>query len=152
MDIIWVGIGGALGSLARWKLGGWLNQKKSSPFALGTLTVNIIGAFLLGLISGISDNNSIYHLIGDGFLGAFTTFSALMFESTQFLDRSKLMLNKQKISHINTFKNPNTLQISKRKGAYTCINKITNIIIYISITVILGLLAYSFGNYLIKIN
>lgn len=83
MDIVLVGIGGALGSLARYQLGRFLSQRSGTAFPLGTFLINITGAILLGLLTGLDAPGNVYLLLGDGFLGAYTTFSTFMYEGFQ---------------------------------------------------------------------
>lgn len=80
MDYVLVGIGGILGSLTRYSLGKTFFKNFKRFFPLATFTINITGAFLLGMVSAlnISGNNKL--LIADGFLGAYTTFSTFMYE------------------------------------------------------------------------
>ena len=80
MEYVFVGIGGALGSLARYSLGRIVSGKATTTFPLGTFIINITGAFLLGIVSTLSLNPNIYLLLADGFLGAYTTFSTFMYE------------------------------------------------------------------------
>ncbi|SIR53220.1 fluoride efflux transporter FluC [Domibacillus enclensis] len=72
-----VAIGGFFGAVSRFWVSNQLN-KQSFPF--GTLLVNILGAFFLGLLVGSDPGESEQLLFGTGFLGAFTTFSTWMFE------------------------------------------------------------------------
>lgn len=87
-----VAIGGFFGAIARFSIGKLLNGKEGTPLPLGTLTVNLLGAFLLGIISGSKADTWIALLCGTGFMGAFTTFSTLKLEMTQFRVRKQ---NKQ---------------------------------------------------------
>ena len=80
MTWLWVGLGGALGSLTRYRLGRWISEQNRSNFPFGTYCINLTGALLLGMISGIQLPDSVYLLIGDGFLGAYTTYSTFMYE------------------------------------------------------------------------
>ena len=80
MNILLVGIGGAFGAVTRYELGKFISQKSNSTFPIGTFIINITGAILLGIISSINSGNNIYLLVGDGFLGAYTTFSTFMYE------------------------------------------------------------------------
>ena len=90
MNIIFVGIGGACGSLARYSIGKFIAQRSDSVFPLGTFAVNILGPLLLGLLMALHVPASVYMLLGDGFLGAFTTFSTFMYEGiTLFKDSEK---------------------------------------------------------------
>ncbi|CAN5480539.1 fluoride efflux transporter CrcB [soil metagenome] len=85
--MIWIllALGGAAGALARYALASWVDQRTGSGFPLGTLVVNVIGAFLLGVvITGLA--TSAYQLqlgafLAVGFLGDFTTFSTFAYET-----------------------------------------------------------------------
>lgn len=91
MDLIFVGIGGALGSLVRYRLGKLITERSNSTFPTGTFIINITGALLLGLLSSIGSGRSLYLLLGDGFLGAYTTFSTFMYEGFNlFSENEKL--------------------------------------------------------------
>lgn len=92
MGLVFVGIGGALGSLARYQLGRFISQRSGSPFPIGTFLINISGAILLGFLTGLDTTENIGLLLGDGFLGAYTTFSTFMYEGFQ-LFRGNRMLN-----------------------------------------------------------
>jgi len=77
--ILLVLAGGALGSLARYAASG-LTQKYFSSFPIGTLTVNLIGSLLIGLLWGLWGNANLSvgtkTFLFIGILGGFTTFSA----------------------------------------------------------------------------
>lgn len=90
MEFVLVGLGGICGSLSRYIIGVYLNKKKEL-FPFGTFAVNIIGAFLLGLILSKDMYSSYKVLIADGFLGAFTTFSTFMLESYEFFKGKKYL-------------------------------------------------------------
>src|ERR1700755_1968592 len=77
---------GPLGALALYGIGGWISRRNQSAFPWETFVVNISGSFLLGLIfTAATDRWSIAPWLRSGltigFLGAYTTFSTLMFES-----------------------------------------------------------------------
>lgn len=80
MHYLIVGIGGIFGSIVRYFLGKVISEKASSLFPIGTFIINITGAFLLGILSTVNIGNNLYILFGDGFLGAYTTFSTFMYE------------------------------------------------------------------------
>ena len=74
---VWIGVAvlGALGAYARYTVSSrW-------PVPWGTLVVNVTGAFVLGLLTGLSVTGDTLLLLGTGFLGAYTTFSTWMVES-----------------------------------------------------------------------
>ena len=80
MDLMLVGIGGFLGGLSRFQLGQVLCRKAGSAFPVATFFINLSGAFLLGVLSGSGPSRQLYLILGDGFLGAYTTFSTFMYE------------------------------------------------------------------------
>lgn len=86
-DLLLVGMGGFLGSVARYSLGAWVtHQTGAHRFPFGTLTVNAIGCLAIGLISGIAEQSSTFSphtrlLLITGVLGGFTTYSAFAYES-----------------------------------------------------------------------
>ena len=81
---------GALGSLSRYALSGAVYAALGQNFAYGTLVVNVVGSFLLGLLMQLGLNTDLIppHLrtaIAIGFIGAFTTFSTFTYETVQFI-------------------------------------------------------------------
>jgi fluoride exporter len=101
MSYLIVGLGGFLGAMTRF--GFYQLQKSSSlshwPWA--TLTVNVIGCFLIGLYFGLNqksfvNTDSLTLLLVIGFLGSFTTFSAFGLESYKMYlshNSAQLILN-----------------------------------------------------------
>jgi fluoride exporter len=81
--LVWVGVAllGGLGALARWTLDGLVSAWWGRQFPLGTLAVNLTGAFLLGLLVGAGVQGRALLLVGTATLGSYTTFSTWMFES-----------------------------------------------------------------------
>ncbi len=92
---VWIGIafGGALGALARYFLNlfiqGRLGAGSWATFPLGTLVINVLGSFLLGLTIALSARGLVSPELrlafGTGFVGAFTTFSTFEWESELLL-------------------------------------------------------------------
>ena len=75
-------LGAGFGAVCRYTLGGWLNHKLGPEFPWGTLTVNLVGCFALGLLEGAAPHDTFLLLVlGKGFIAGFTTFSTLMFET-----------------------------------------------------------------------
>jgi CrcB protein len=89
VDVLLVGIGGALGAVARYELGRIISKRSGSAFPAGTFVINISGALLLGILSSINAGDNIYLLFGDGFSGAYTTFSTFMFEGFHLFHNHK---------------------------------------------------------------
>lgn len=80
MNFVLVGVGGVFGGICRFQLGKMIARKESVGFPVGTFFINITGAILLGLLTGAGAGGGAYLLLGDGFLGAYTTFSTFMYE------------------------------------------------------------------------
>lgn len=74
-----VACGGALGASMRFLLGHLLDER----LPLGTLLANVTGSFLLGLLAASSLSGEAWALLGTGFCGAFTTYSALAVKSVE---------------------------------------------------------------------
>lgn len=91
MNLVLVGIGGALGSLVRYKLGKVITEKSGTTFPLGTLIINITGVILLGILTSLEPKGNVYLLLGDGFLGAYTTFSTFMYEGFNLFQENEKM-------------------------------------------------------------
>ena len=86
LDSLWVGLGGFLGANARYWVGGWVVARFGTALPWATMTVNVTGSFLLGLISTILAERhgappALRLLIPVGFLGAYTTFSTFELET-----------------------------------------------------------------------
>lgn len=75
--LITVGLGGFLGATSRYYIAQKLNSSVDKQVPIGTLLVNLLGSFSLGILAGTSLNGLYMLLLGTGFLGAFTTFSTL---------------------------------------------------------------------------
>jgi CrcB protein len=72
---------GGLGALARFAVDGFVEDRLPGRYPLGTLAVNLSGAFLLGLLAGLAAGTRVELLAGTATLGSYTTFSTWMLES-----------------------------------------------------------------------
>ena len=110
-----VGLGSFIGGILRFLISDLIQTKSLSSFPYGTLMVNIIGCFVIGLIFGWVEKESLSMewrlFLATGLIGGFTTYSAFSYETFSLL----------------------------RDG------QILNAMIYIISTIILGLLATTFG-------
>jgi CrcB protein len=88
----WVGLAaaGGVGALGRFVLDGAVSARGRGVLPLGTLAVNLTGAFLLGLLAGAGVGGDALRLAGTGFVGAYTTFSTWMFESHRLAEEGEL--------------------------------------------------------------
>ena len=96
MTLILIAVGGALGSVARYLVDGWVLDRVGATFPFGTLVVNLSGAFVLGLLSALTIDRSILPAdirapVMIGFLGAYTTFSTLMLESWRLVESGEVV-------------------------------------------------------------
>jgi len=96
MNYISIMIGGAVGALLRYTISIGVHNLANSDFPWGTLTVNLIGSFLIGLFWQLFDSYSIPpHMRGmlfAGGLGAFTTFSTYSLETVLLLQNGQIKL------------------------------------------------------------
>ncbi|MEJ7778639.1 MAG: fluoride efflux transporter CrcB [Daejeonella sp.] len=87
--IMLIGLGSFIGGISRYLLSQLIQNKALTSFPYGTLTVNVIGCFLIGLIFGISERSGLtleWRLfLTTGLLGGFTTFSAFSYESISLM-------------------------------------------------------------------
>jgi CrcB protein len=86
--MVWLLVGGALGTYARYGLGKWIGSHPwAQGFPYGTLIVNVSGCFLLGACAVIilermpPEHQDWYLLVGTGFCGGYTTFSTFEWET-----------------------------------------------------------------------
>ena len=79
----WIAVGalGGAGALARFGLDAAVSEWAARELPLGTLAVNLLGAFAVGLLVGTGPGADAYRLAGTATLGSFTTFSTWMLES-----------------------------------------------------------------------
>lgn len=87
--------GGAVGSAARYLTGRAMGAWLGPDYPWGTLTVNLAGGFLMGLLVGVLARNNVGEgagegwrlLLGVGLLGGFTTFSAFALDAVALIER-----------------------------------------------------------------
>jgi CrcB protein len=119
--ILYVAIGGAIGSVLRYLITLFINKQFSHPIPIATLLINILGCFLIGFLVGTFDKNntldiSLKYLLLTGFCGGFTTFSAFGLEN------------------VTLFQSQNPVSA----------------LLYIGLSVVLGLAAVWFGLFITK--
>ncbi len=81
-------IGGA-GSVARFMVDGLVSSAADRDFPYGTLVVNISGAVILGLLTGLALSNDQALLAGTAAVGSYTTFSTWMLETQRMAEERK---------------------------------------------------------------
>ena len=93
-NFLWVGLGGAMGSMLRYTASLLINSRY---FPYSTLAVNVIGSFIIGLVLGLSaKQESLLHnwklFLATGICGGFTTFSSFSAENVELLQTGKYSL------------------------------------------------------------
>ncbi|WP_284032264.1 fluoride efflux transporter CrcB [Halobaculum lipolyticum] len=83
-----VAVGGAGGAVARHLVASAVDRA-GDGFPLGTLTVNVLGSFVLGLVTFLPAGGDVSLLVGTGACGAFTTFSSFSVATVQLWDRGE---------------------------------------------------------------
>jgi CrcB protein len=96
--LLLVAAGGALGSVARYKLSGYvLHHTVDWRFPVGTFSVNVVGCLVAGLLAGLAEQRDVLSsdarlLLFTGVLGGFTTFSAFGLETMFLLKRGDVLV------------------------------------------------------------
>ncbi len=98
IKMIYVGIGGFLGAVLRYSLGTYVHSiTKHLPFYFSTLSVNIIGCILIGVLAGFFEtqqilNHEIRLFLMLGLLGSFTTFSTFSLDTMVLFGEDRFLL------------------------------------------------------------
>jgi len=96
--LLLIGAGGFIGSISRYLISQFLQKIFETTFPLGTMTVNIIGSFLIGIIYAFSERSEILTaewrvFLAVGFCGGFTTFSSLAYENFAMLNIQQFLFS-----------------------------------------------------------
>jgi len=87
---LWICLGGAVGTGARYLVSGWAQSIFGPVFPYGTLAVNVVGSFLLGVVMQVAlatrvIGPTVRLTLATGVLGGFTTYSSFNYETLQYL-------------------------------------------------------------------
>lgn len=83
-------LAGSCGALCRYVVDGVVQERWGGAFPIGTFAVNMSGVFLLGIVAGffsahVTAPDDVKTIVETGFIGAYTTFSTLMYETSRLL-------------------------------------------------------------------
>jgi CrcB protein len=84
VTVLLVAAGAAVGAPLRYLTDRFVQRRTGAAFPWGTLTVNVTGSLLLGLLSGQDRTTAL--LLGVGFCGAFTTYSTFGYETVRLAE------------------------------------------------------------------
>ncbi|MBI5090969.1 MAG: fluoride efflux transporter CrcB [Candidatus Hydrogenedentes bacterium] len=91
VNVLLVGAGGFLGSIARYLLGGWVHRVLDNPWLpWGTFAINVLGCLFIGFLAGLAETRQAISpearlFLMVGILGGFTTFSTFGYETFALL-------------------------------------------------------------------
>lgn len=95
--LLWVCLGGAIGTGARYLIAVWAPRALGTSFPYGTLIVNALGSFLLGAIMHVGLTTTLISptlrlVLATGVMGGFTTYSTFNYETMQYLREGAFLL------------------------------------------------------------
>jgi CrcB protein len=91
---LFVGLGGALGSMCRYGVSLVVNKATDHPFPIATFLVNMLGCLFIGVLFGLAQKNQwmntdTWLILATGFCGGFTTFSAFGLENVNLFSKQQ---------------------------------------------------------------
>jgi fluoride exporter len=97
LQILFVALGGAIGSAARYLVAGWFAARFGAAFPYGTFAINITASFIIGFFLAFADEriglNPYWRLfIAVGFIGGYSTFSTFEYEAVRLLQEREVLL------------------------------------------------------------
>jgi fluoride exporter len=94
--LLWIGLGSALGGMARYGVAALLARQSAGLFPTATLLVNVSGSFLIGLIYVLTAESGrwpapeiVRNVLMAGFLGGYTTFSSFSIQTVHLMEKGE---------------------------------------------------------------
>jgi fluoride exporter len=97
MGVLFVAVGGAIGSVTRYLVGGWIASRFGSAFPYGTLVINITASFIIGFFLAFAQERASLNpnwrlFVAVGFVGGYSTFSTFEYEGIRLLQEREVLL------------------------------------------------------------
>ncbi len=94
--VLWVALGGGIGAAARYGVNVWSGRVLGAEFPWHTLIVNVLGCFIMGLLTGLlalklNLSQEARAFLTTGILGGFTTFSAFSLDTALLMERKAML-------------------------------------------------------------
>lgn len=96
LNLLAVAVGGAIGACTRYLVSGWAAGRFGAEFPMGTLIVNIVGCFIIGVFLTLTTERLIVSpywrlVVAVGFLGGLTTFSSFGYETLRLVEEADIL-------------------------------------------------------------
>jgi fluoride exporter len=93
MTVVWVTLAGGAGAIARYVLDSAVRARWAVDYPVGTMVINVTGSFILGVLTGLviahGASTDLRTIVGVGFCGGYTTFSAASLETVRLAEQRR---------------------------------------------------------------
>lgn len=93
MTVWWIALAGSAGAVCRFVLDGMIRSRRAAEFPWATVIINVTGSLILGIVMGVTlfhnAPSEVQLIVGVGFCGGYTTFSAASFETVRLIQRQR---------------------------------------------------------------